>query len=162
MKKTSKNLGFTIVETVIVFGIISILSAILIVYMRPVEQQRKARDAVRLSDISTLDRTIVEYRLDKGGYPDAIDTLRTSTTLPEGNVGPVAVAADGWIDVNLASYLSKLPIDPVNDGTFHYSYRHTLTGYEVNVVLEHNIDKMQNDGGDDPNVYELGNDLTIL
>lgn len=42
------------------------------------------------------------------------------------------------------------------------TYQHEITTYELNATLEYYVDKSANDGGNDDDVYELGNKLTIL
>ena len=109
----------------------------------------RGRDEKRLSDLAALDRAINEYKLDNKGFPDAVDTTRYSNALPVGNAGPLAKSSDGWIDVDLTNYLVRLPVDPTNDDTYRYSYRHTQYSYEINAVLEYDTTAMLNDGGDD-------------
>jgi len=154
--------GFSLVELVLIMGLTVVVTGVLMTAFRPYEQKAKARDGKRLSDISTLDRAVNEYRVDKGVYPDTVNILRMSTSLPQGNVGPLEKANDGWIDANLSSYTTRLPSDPINDATYHYSYKHNQSGYEINAVLEFLNENMQNDGGDDATAYEVGNDLSIL
>lgn len=56
-----KNKGFTLLELLIVIGILAILAAILIVILNPAETLRKSRDAQRLSDLSTMKGVIGLY-----------------------------------------------------------------------------------------------------
>ena len=42
------------------------------------------------------------------------------------------------------------------------TYVHLNSAYELNATLEYHIIKAQTDGGNNPAVYELGNDLTLL
>ena len=84
----------------------------------------------------------------------------------------------GWMPVNLDSIpagspLNTLPIDPVNDldQALYYTYTcatSSRAGYEVNANLESRQfnkggrdDLTSKDGGDDPNVYEVGSRLTV-
>jgi prepilin-type N-terminal cleavage/methylation domain-containing protein len=161
MTKRNHKKGFTIVELVIVIAVIMILVTASVVLIDPVAKKKRARDNKRLSDVSTIDRAINEYLLDKGDYPDQADTLRESTTLPLGSSALVN-AVGGWIAADLSKYTSRLPIDPLNDGTYHYSYYHTVSSYELDAPLEYLTEEAQNDGGDDPQVYEMGNDLTLI
>lgn len=46
--------GFTLLELLIVIGIIAILSVILVIVLNPAETLRKARDSQRMSDLGTL------------------------------------------------------------------------------------------------------------
>ena len=154
--------GFSLIELVLVFGIAMILSVGVVMFANPVEYRAKTRDGRRLTDVSTLDRIINEYFVDTGSYPDSSDVLRLSTSLPFGQVGPVENIISGWITVDLSPYNSKLPVDPLNDATYFYSYQHTEDTYEINASLEHQVEYMQEDGGNDNGIYEIGNDLTIL
>jgi hypothetical protein len=108
-----------------------------------------------------LDRAITEYKVDEGSYPDTVDTLRTSTVLPAGSTALTNVRT-GWIAQNLSAYASRLPIDPINDATYFYSYYHDADTYELNARLEYNFDLMTSDGGNDPNLYEVGNNLGLI
>ena len=83
MKKSIKG-GFTLLELLIVIAIIAILSVALVIVLNPAETLKKARDAQRISDLSTL--------------KTAIGLYLTSTTTPllnnvAANVGCKATAA---------------------------------------------------------------------
>lgn len=153
--------GLTLVEVLVVITIIVITTSTGVLILRPQERQAEARDNVRLSDVATLERAINEFVLDNGSYPDTTMTLRESIVLPTGNTS-LDNSASGWIDADLSTYTSRLPIDPINDSTYKYSYYHTLSAYEINAVLETFDTEAANDGGDDADVYEVGNDLTLL
>lgn len=156
------SLGVTLVELVAVIGIIGVLILAVLIIVNPMEILARGRDERRFTDMSVLDRAVNEYKIDAKSFPDVADTTRISTTLPSGNSGPLVDPTDGWIDVNLSQYVTKLPVDPINDDTYRYFYRHTQYSYELNAVLEYYVDEMVSDNGDDDSVYELGNDLTIL
>lgn len=53
--------GFTLLELLIVVGIIAILSVALILVLNPAETLKKSRDAQRISDLSTLKTAIGLY-----------------------------------------------------------------------------------------------------
>lgn len=159
--KTHSEKGLTLTELSISLAIFCVLLALAFVYFNPVEKKQRARDGKRLSDLEVIDRTINEYILDNRAYPDIPGTLRQSNVLPTGSVS-LESAQSGWIPVDFRSYFSMLPIDPTNDETYHYSFMQTSSGYELNAVLEYEPDFMENDGGNDPGVYEIGNNLTII
>jgi type II secretory pathway pseudopilin PulG len=160
LRKQSQK-GFTIVEIVIVTLLITLLATLIILNVNPVDNKKKARDEKRISDISTLDRAISEFGLDKKRYPDQSDLLRKSTILPAGST-QLTGSNTGWIQENLSAYLPMLPIDPLNDATYFYSYKHDLTGYELNATLEILTTEMENDGGNDTASYEVGNNLNLI
>lgn len=159
--KTAAQSGITLLEIVIVIALITIILTTLTVIIRPTETKARARDNKRLSDISNLDRVILEYKLDNGEFPDSSDVLRTSNVLPETGIS-LDNASGGWILADFLTYTSSLPLDPVNDDTYFYSYIHNGNSYEVSTFLEYLTDEPQNDGGNDPNSYELGNGLTLI
>ncbi len=102
------------------------------------------------------------------GRADATCTTATST----------AVNGTGWVKVDFESIssgspLAKLPADPSNGsencGTGNeacfYSYACNGTYYEIDAAMESaryanggGSDVETNDGGDDENLYEIGND----
>lgn len=75
---------------------------------------------------------------------------------------------EGWIKMDLTAQkrvpINELPIDPINDNSFHYAYCAGNDLWEINTVLESPkyAEKMKNDGGDDDNKYEVGANLTIF
>jgi len=161
---TLNKRGMTLIELIIVSGIIMLLVLSSFLLIKPHEFRDKARDEKRISDVATLDRAVNEFFIDNERYPDSSDVLRESTSLPSSSDGPLESVVEGWIAQNLSRYISKLPTDPINDAQYFYSYQHNTTSYEINARLEYYSEYELNsyDGGNDDSVYEFGNDLTIL
>ncbi len=160
---SSQN-GITIVELIVTFTIgILIFSGAFIIF-KPWEMFERGRDNKRLSDVSTLERIVSEYKIDTEEYPGATNVTYYSNSLPSGSVGPLFDPTNGWIGpgFNFSSYAVKLPIDPTNSGLYRYTYMMSGETFEINAVLEYNTELMVYDGGDDDSFYELGNDLTLL
>jgi len=153
--------GFTLVELIAVVGVLLIITSVLLVNSDIIGNKKKARDTKRLSDLSVLDRAVNEYQMDTKVYPDTESVLRVSIILPTGNQ-QLENASSGWIDQDMSNYMSKIPTDPVNDATYHYSYLHNNSSYEINARLEYFSEKAQNDGGDDSAMYEEGNNLLLI
>ena len=136
-KKVSVNQkGFTYIELIVVIAIISVGIYTVSVLVNPAEVKARARDQKRLSDIVTLETAINEFRIDNGRYPELGELI--------------------------PDYLSSIPEDPINDVVYFYNYAFTDFGYELNARLEYYQEYAQNDGGTDPEIYEVGNDLTII
>ncbi|OGC50123.1 hypothetical protein A2716_01505 [candidate division WWE3 bacterium RIFCSPHIGHO2_01_FULL_40_23] len=154
--------GYTLLELTVIFLLLGLIALIVSIFINPVIYQRKARDNVRLSDAVRLSSAIEEYVLNNESPPDEDDTMRYSNVIPEGNAGPVESSSSGWIVSDLSSYLTRLPIDPINDNTYRYLYQRSGSSYEVNVKLEYFTEKMEDDGGDNNGFYEVGTDLTII
>jgi type II secretory pathway pseudopilin PulG len=153
--------GFTFMELVVITTMLIVLISAVIIFVNPSTQSKKARDNIRLSDLTVLERSISEFVLDNNRYPDQVNVLRMSTTLPPGVVS-LQDSKGGWINDNLSKYNEKLPIDPINDSSFYYSYTHDDTGFELNAKMEYYTQKMFEDGGNDNDVYEVGNNLNLI
>jgi prepilin-type N-terminal cleavage/methylation domain-containing protein len=54
--------AFTMLELLIVIGVLAIISSIAFVVINPVEQLRKARDSQRISDLASINRDLGYYQ----------------------------------------------------------------------------------------------------
>lgn len=155
--------GITVFELVIAVAVLLFLSTMLIMVIKPGALYAETRDKRRISDVTTLDRIIVEHLVDTQTYPGTQNTTYYSDTLPSG-ASALPNVSSGWLGINstLQAYYSKLPLDPQNNATYRYIYRHDGNSYEINVRLESDTQLMTNDGGNSNLYYELGNDLTLL
>ena len=190
MKLNSKK-SFTLVELMIVIAVLAILSAIVIFTLNPSELFRKTRDSRRLTDIQSLYKAItfmetwnpngINYGTSTVVYlslPDSSTTCSSYAlpTLPTGFTYNCVTSSNlrningtGWVPVNFTvsnsnSYLTVLPIDPVNTIEYYYSYN-PGGSFEVNTFFETNeyiLKYAQNDNGDSSNAYELGSSLTSM
>ncbi len=155
--------GFTLVELLVVVAILGILMAAVVLAINPAEIMKKGRDSTRLSDMDSL-RKAIDLAIADGG------NLAVTVTVGDSTVGTRAVNGTGWMNVNVAQYLSTLPIDPRNGATFadaaggtvigKYLYFSDGSGYELNTYLESssNAGKYTTDGGDNAAMYEIGTD----
>ena len=182
--------GFTLLELLIVVGILGILASVVVLVLNPAEIIKRAQDGKRLSDIGSLNDSINLFKVDEGtGYGDVntvyISIPDTSATcanltllsLPGGWSYACATEANlrntdgtGWVPVDFSSIstgapISKLPIDSANDdgGELYYSYVADSAEWELNTNLlsEQQLGKETSDGGDDPAKYEKGTNLTL-
>lgn len=99
--------GFTLIELLVVIAIIAILSSVVLASLSGT--QAKARDARRMEDISTLQKAISLYSINKGYYP----IMTATTTLNAASLVTQALIAE--------QTLSAIPLDPqspVSDYTY--------------------------------------------
>lgn len=182
--------AFTLIELLLVIGIVAILAAGAIVVLDPVEQLNKARDGTRLSDIQSINRALSIYELNGGqtfgsantvyiSIPDSSATCANLTlpSLPSGwtyacvtSDNSQKVDGTGWIPVpfntvSQGSPLAKIPIDPINSDTDGAYYTYISGGSWVVTALLQSEKELKSvgieDGGTDSGRYELGSDLDL-
>ena len=113
-KKVSGAKGFTLLEILLVVGIISILAGIVILAINPTKQLGDTRNAERRSDVLTILNAIYQYSIDNNGLLSTItngggaitpsDTCDTSGT-------DALLLSDKLVGTD-AKYLVGIPTDP--------------------------------------------------
>lgn len=99
-----KESGFTLLELLIVVSIIAILSVALVIVLNPAEALRKARDAQRISDLSTI-KTALGLMLTSTSTPslDGLFAAAAGASIcTTGTTGNVASAAKVSYSANTA------------------------------------------------------------
>lgn len=116
---TLKTEGFTLVEILLVIGIIAVLATVVIVSLDPATRFQNARDARRLSDIQSILSAVQQYIVDhKGTLPDSLGTtemqIGTATSGCELTYGTCSANLTSCLDfsTSLSPYLKELPYDP--------------------------------------------------
>ncbi len=121
---TKKQSGFTLVELLVVIGILAVLTAVVLVAVNPGRQLAQARDTQRRADVNTIITSISAYMADpenNGQLPAGLVTLCTvgAHDIGTGGLDLAAVVAP--------TYVADIPIDP-SGGTA------ADTGYDVCVA----------------------------
>ncbi len=126
--------GFTLIEVLVVIGIISILAGIVIVAINPSKQFAQARNTERQSNVGAILSAIGQRMADNKGTFNGSFTVSSITytcpTLPA--TATIIGSAVGQIDLNCLTptYISsQIPVDPVGgrwtDAT-SYDSRYTV------------------------------------
>jgi len=186
--KTKK--GFTLLELLIVIGILAILSTTVVLVINPAQLLKKARDSQRISDLNTL-KTAIAYYITETGSP-AIGTVYTEKTYSDvdavlcGDNGVVTstttvVDGTGWIPVDFdgmtgGSPIGSLPTDPnktaAGDNPGRYYVYLVGNATDLTFKLIANMESSYysgpsgagnveaNDGGTEALLYEVGTSMS--
>lgn len=128
--------GFTLIEILVVVGMIGVLTAGSLLVINPALQLQRSRDATRKSEIKQIQSAIEQYKADNGSYPGPAGT----SSSPIYGWAPVGGMA---LNSNTITYLQKIPTGPGNigsDGCLGYLYASNGTSYTIFTKLENEKD----------------------
>ncbi|GIW65392.1 MAG: hypothetical protein KatS3mg093_371 [Candidatus Parcubacteria bacterium] len=183
------NKSFTLIEILVVLILISVLTTVLIIAIKPADIFKKSRDSKRISDLKNIEKIFdLIHNETQGIFSESqyaslnvvyVSLQDSSSTcgqwlsqlppLPSGwsyrcSATPTNVDGTGWIPIPFNQFstinLSQLPIDPINKPPYYYSY---IVGgsYELTAKLEINREEMRNDNGTSDLKYEVGTNLNL-
>lgn len=90
--KPQKQRGFTLIEVLIVVGIIGLLASVILVGLN--SSRAKARDARRLSDLRQVQQGLELYYTKNGSYPSASSWSALSSEITGANIGIRKIPSD--------------------------------------------------------------------
>ena len=111
--------GFTLVELLVVMGVIGVMAGIVVAAINPLRQFQRGRDSQRKADVAQVQQALEMWRADNGVYPDT-STLST---------------CGGSLVFSGVTYLRRIPCDPSNT-THAYTYSSTGATYTLRACLE--------------------------
>jgi len=111
----SHKKGFTLLEILLVVGIISILAGIVIIAINPGRQLATVRNTERKSDLKQIYNASMQYYIDNEEYPATIPTSLTEICDTGTLVGPQSsITCGALIDLSLLvpDYMTAIPVAP--------------------------------------------------
>lgn len=119
--------GFTLVELLIVIGILAVLTAVVIIALNPLQNIAKTKDAGRLNTVTQLGHALEAYATaNSGNYVDLTDTC--------------ANAGDTWI-----SCLTSAGSGDINTVPAAVAYSGSITACNLGGAAESGVQSVQND-----------------
>ena len=176
--------GFTLLELLIVIGILAVLSTTIVLVINPTELLAKARDSSRISDLNALRNAIALFIVKKPeefiGENDQtyshVQGIQCSTGQGSSATTQL-IDGSGWIPIDFTKMsgftsLSNLPIDPVSNKDKGLYYVYTVDSLGKTFKLTANMeseyyseggsgDVTSKDGGNIDSLYELGTNLSL-
>jgi len=108
----NKNKGFTLIEILVVIGIIAILATIVLIAINPARQFKQARDTQRTSNANAILNAIGQYTADHKGDLSALDII-TGDSTDAGDYDDIsATDTPDFCDELVPKYIPALPVDP--------------------------------------------------
>ena len=179
--------GFTLLELLIVIGILAILSTTMILVINPAQLLKKARDSQRIADLSTV-KTAIAYYITETSSPSIGTVNKTFSDVATASCFGAASGTQalttggaGWIPINFdgmtgGSPIGSLPTDPnktaTGDTPGRYYVYGVLSATDYTFKLVANMesayyskdgdgDVETGDGGTSTDLYEVGTGMTL-
>jgi prepilin-type N-terminal cleavage/methylation domain-containing protein len=128
IKKNYKG-GFTLIEILVVIGIIAVLSAIVLVAINPSRQFKLARDSQRMSNVTAILSAVGQNISEHKGVFDCPTPLPNSSTVISNSSLDIASCL-------VPTYISSLPFDPNQPGSRYSNLSDYDTKYRIEQDLE--------------------------
>jgi prepilin-type N-terminal cleavage/methylation domain-containing protein len=134
-----KQSGFTLIEVLVVIGIIAILASIAVVAINPARQFSQANNSQRWSNVNAILNAVHQYSVDNRGALPITGTTTFSNTPTEICRSTVATGSCGTMiqlsDALVPTYVVGIPTDPTGASTNGTGYRiATTTGNRIIVT----------------------------
>ncbi len=125
--------GFTLIEVLVVIGIIAVLAAVVLVAVNPSRQFKLARDSQRTSNVNSILNAIHQNMAEHRGIfvcNGAVKDIPVVPTMVK-NSATIANYSGDIAACIVPDYMSALPFDPAISGAHFASTTDYDTKYEI-------------------------------
>jgi len=126
--------GFTLIELLVVIAIFGLLATLAIVALQNARQ--KSRDAKRVSDIKQMQTSLDLFYSDNNTYPAVAAAIQLGQATTDALCGGGFVAAGDASCTADATYMDRVPADPVDNAPLIYQYTGSATTFSITFELE--------------------------
>ena len=152
MKKNIKQSGFTLIEILVVIGIIAILAAVVIVALNPARQFAQARNTQRESNVNAILNAVWQRMVDNRGVWTTDATCTDALPLALTQIGADGAGPNIDLDACLVpTYISTMVMDPSVGAT-------AATGYSIMQPVGGRVTVQVTAG---PGIGELGVPISV-
>ena len=111
MKKLNKKKGFTLIEILVVIGLIAILAAVVLIAINPARQFRQANNSQRSANVNAILNAVGQYSADHKGNISALGIVSGNDL---SDAEPITGDNTDMCEELVPQYLPMFPADPDN------------------------------------------------
>ena len=120
------NRGFTLIEILLVLGIVTTLSVIFIVAINPAKESARSRNNQRELGVRIMLDAVYKNKLDSRGDFDC-----AAGSIPTASSSSMATSTYDIAPCLIPAYLNNLPNDPEDSAAYYSSTTDYNTGYYI-------------------------------